>query len=416
MAIQFKVINKGAAAIIPDIISFRLEDTFMNHSSLVFRTAEPQALKFMSKVEVRDGTTPLFMGYISSPNKVASPSEPSDYICSSVSRLLTHRYPVPRTFEAGVMIKQLIFDAIGTTGLLADANHRLNEDVWTGPQVPIYTWYMRNVGTNRYAPPASVYLGSTPLTHGISAAGLTANQWFQDASKFYVCAAAYQTPDKSPYCYWENFKDTTIRYDTSVFDTGLNDKIYTIRDENIYAFLMRMFKANAMEIQFRPDNDGYTYLKFAQNIYHGDSDAPVITYTQGVNALRIMAITLDENEYGFNGFTTEGGSSIHSDCDSVHNAPLDFYFWTDHYTRAPTLSNTQAAAASLTEYGLKAYVNLPCRVLAKYVSSPPLVCGDWIGVSADIGGAYRLLKKVTELKDGKTTVDLTLHWWYNLWA
>ena len=170
MAIQFKVINKGAAAIIPDIISFRLEDTFMDHSSLVFRTAEPQALKFMSKVEVRDGTTPLFMGYISSPNKVdPSSNEPSNYFCSSVSRLLTHRYPVPRTFESGVMIKQLIYDAIGTTGLLADANHRLNEDVWTGPIAPNYTWYMRNMGTSRYAPPASIYLGSTPLTHGASA-------------------------------------------------------------------------------------------------------------------------------------------------------------------------------------------------------------------------------------------------------
>jgi|GEM_PF-6930899 len=419
MTIEFKIYNKTGAAIIPDIISFRLEETFMDHASLVFRTAESAILKNMSKVEVRDGTTPLFMGYIYKPEKVASPDEPSNFYCYSVSKLLEYRYPPSMTFESGTMIKEVINDAIGTTGVLADANHRLNFDMWLGPNAPNYTWYIRNHGTNRFVAPSTMYIGATPITHATSLAAIGVNQWWQTATEMYVRTSSIIPPDNSPYCYWQDYKSTSIKRMVGLDDTGLNDRVYTFRDESIYSFLARLFKANHLEYEYQPNNDGFTYLRFAQNIANGSSVAPVITFTKDSNVIRIKFTTLDHDKYGFNAYSVECKTFTHSDISSVHNASTDLYFWRDSYTKSPTLTSAQASAASLTEYGKKwyqcygGYEGLPVEVTMKYASSPALVCGDWVWLVAAIGRTYRILSKITELADGKLTATMTLHDWYN---
>ena len=399
---------------------FRLHDFFMQPSRLDLLTNyDPSswgAGDYAGKVIGIDGNGAIqFIGYVEGiEDPIApTPKNPRHLICYSLHNLLRYRLLTHRFYSQTWSYMQALSNAMGSIGILNDANHSFPMAIWyLEPSPPTQpNTYMCYIAREELPSPI-IYLGSTPLTEGTNENTLLPNQFYQGDTQIWIC-----TPGLPPDSYPAHvsspsipFRDTHIRLAPANW-WGYNDDgeciPYTCCPnvmETAYEFLNRVLVSGRQEMRFFPQADFTTYLCFRRMV--GWNSTPYRTFTDE-HVISLDEITLADQGYKQITYHTADGSKTYWQPEEGFGG-YDGYFWKEKrisgFRMTPEELNASARYQYYRSSGAKAY-----RVGVVYDGA--IGMGDRISVQkGSISFSWRTLQRIIDSKD-KGKMTLILHSW-----
>lgn len=390
--------------------SWRIHDFFMAPSRMNMKVDYDESEwggDFAGKIVVADGADRPFLGYIEEIEEpLVNPSDSKNIVCYSLHNLLRDRLLTHRFYSQTWSMLEGLNDALGTMGLLNDANHSMPLGIWNlEPLVP-HTWFCYI--TPGELPTPTIYRDNVPLTPAADVASLLEDQYYQGDIQLwirtpYFIPEDYQIQASSPSA---PFRDTHIRLAPTHWN-GYNDDGQAIPStcgpniqETAFDFLQRLISTALLEYRFFNQPNNTTYLCFARNVGHIGSAFRTYDSSKVINLKRI---TLPDR--GYKQYTYHTADSNKTCWQPEYGGGYDGYFWKEKRITGFRMTPTQL------EYACR--VNFQQRSAAKaYALSvaydKDVGIGDLVHVNTSrVNIWYRVLEKITDSRDkGKMTLIL----------